>query len=87
MTPLTHLLAISATGYGAVIDGVLNIRTVTDSPNAAALNALHFLGFRMVSNCADRDCDCMVTALARLAPDVRIVPVSVQTINTPKVTA
>lgn len=77
MTPLTHLLATSATGYGAILDGVLNICTVTDSANAAALNALHFRGFRIISNCRDRDCTCMLTNLARLAPDVQIVAVSV----------
>jgi hypothetical protein len=87
MTTLTHRLATSATGYGAIIDGILNICTVTDTANAAALNALYFRGFQVQSTCRDRDCDCIVKTLARLAPDVRIVPVSVQTTDTPKVTA
>jgi len=75
---LSQRLATSATGYSAVIDGILDIRTVTETPNAAALNALFAKGFRVASNCNDRDCDCMVKALARILPDVKIVAVSVQ---------
>jgi hypothetical protein len=75
---LSHLLATSATGYGAVIDGILDIRTVTEAPNGAALNALYVKGFRITSSCQDQDCNCMVKILARLAPDVRLVAVSVQ---------
>lgn len=75
---LTQRLATTATGFGAVIDGILDIRTVTEAPNVAALNALHAKGFRILSNCQDRDCTCLVDLLAKLAPDVRLVPVSVQ---------
>lgn len=81
MTPLTHLLATSATGYGAIIDWVLNIRTITDSPNGVAINALHVRGFQILSTCTDRDCDCMVATLNRLCPDVKIAPVSVAVTN------
>ncbi len=75
---LTQRLATSATGYGAVIDGILDIRTVTDGPNGAALNALFVKGVNVVSNCIDRDCTCMVELLGRLHPDVKIVAVAVQ---------
>lgn len=71
-------LASSATGFGAVIDGVLNIRTVSDTQNAAALNALYILGFRIISNCEDTDCDCKVKLLSRLSPSTEIRRVTVE---------
>lgn len=71
-------LATSASGFGAVIDGVLNVRTVTDTRNAAALNALCVQGFRVVSTCEDRECDCLVKLMAQLMPTARIVPVRVE---------
>lgn len=74
---LSERLATSATGWGAVIDGVLNIRSVTETANMAALNAFALLGFA-VGGCADPDCDCVLQALSKLRPDVRIVPVSVE---------
>lgn len=78
LNPLAARLATTATGYGAVIDGILNIRTVTDGRNMAALNALVLSGHRVLSICHDPDCDCMVKALARIEPSVKIVPVNVQ---------
>jgi len=74
---LKDRLATTATGYGAVIDGVLNIRTVSDTRNAAALNALFVREFRVQTACFDTDCDCMVQLLTRLCPDMRLVPVTV----------
>lgn len=74
----TARLAASATGYGAVIDGVLNIRTVTESANMAAFNALYLAGYRILSNCADPDCDCKLRLLSQYRPDTRIVHVSVE---------
>lgn len=75
---LKELMATSATGYGAVIDGILNVRTVTDTANAAAFNALYLAGIGVLSNCTDRDCTCKVDLLARVRPDIKIVPVSVR---------
>lgn len=75
---LTQRLATTATGFGAVIDGILDIRTVTDGRNAAALNALFVKGTNVKSNCTDRDCTCLVELLGRLHPDVQIVAVAVQ---------
>jgi hypothetical protein len=78
---LADRLATTATGWGAVIDGVLNIRTVSDTVNAAALNALFVGGYRILSTCADTDCDCMVQVLGRLMPQVRLVRVKVEVEN------
>lgn len=75
---LTARLSNSATGYGAVIDGVLNIRTVTETANMAAFNALFLCRIAVLSDCRDPDCQCKLDLLARLRPDVKIVPVDVK---------
>lgn len=76
---LAARMASSATGWAAVIDGVLNIRTVGETANMAAVNALFISGFRVFSNCADPDCDCMVKALDRFMPNrVQLVRVKVE---------
>lgn len=71
-------MARQAHGHAAVIDGNLDIRTATAAPNWAAMNALHVLGFHVSTSCRDPECTCLVRALARLRPDVRIVPVTIQ---------
>lgn len=63
----------SATGYAAVIDGVLDVRTVADTKRGAVLNALGVCGIRMISNCNDPDCDCWIKALPRMRPGIDIV--------------
>jgi len=78
ISALTDLLATSATGWGAVIDGVLNIRTVTDTANAAAVNALYLSGINVLSNCRDSDCDCMVNVLAKMRPEIKLVRVKME---------
>ena len=75
---LTDLMATSCTGYGAVIDGVLDIRTVTETKNMAAVNALFMCGFGVATTCHDPDCDCKVKILEVMRPDVNLVPVKVQ---------
>lgn len=75
---LTTALAASATGFGAVIDGVLNIRTVSETRNMAAFNALYMRGFIVHRACQNPDCDCVVRMAARLIPGTRIVPVDVR---------
>lgn len=75
---LTERMSKTATGWAAVIDGVLNIRTVSHTANAAAVNALYVGGFRILSNCTDSDCDCMVRALSSLMPKAKLVRVSVE---------
>jgi hypothetical protein len=75
---LSARLGTSATGWGAIIDGVLNIRTVTDGRNAAALNALYIGGFAVHSACRNPDCDCMVRALEGLMSRAQLVPVTVR---------
>jgi len=76
--PLAHRLATTATGYGAVIGGILDVRTIMDSKNGAALNAIYATGRRVLSNCTDPDCDCKLTLLAQLEPSIRIVPVKIE---------
>lgn len=75
---LAARLATTATGYGAVIDGVLNIRTVTETANLAAFNALIVCGYGVRTSCLDPDCDCKVRLLAQVLPAVQIVPVAVE---------
>lgn len=80
---LAARLAASAHGWGAVIDGVLNIRTVTHTRNHAALNAIAIRGYTILGHCADPDCDCYVRFLAGRHPDDRIVPVTVRVVHEP----
>lgn len=75
---LERRLATTATGFGAVIGGVLNVRTVSDSRKSAAMNAVYAMGHSLVSSCADPDCGCLETTLTELFPDVRIVAVKVE---------
>lgn len=78
---LTASMARTSAGYAAVIDGLLNVKTTSETANAAAFNALHLLGhgWRAVfSGCSDIDCDCKVRLLAEICPDVKIVPVKVE---------
>ena len=67
----------TTTGYGAVMDGMLSIQTVTHSRNAAALNAFYIHG-HYVQSCDDPSCDCVVKALAEFYPNDRIVAVTVR---------
>jgi len=78
ISALTARLATTASGWAAVIDGVLNIRTVTDSANAAAINALYLSGINVISNCRDSDCDCMVNVLTKMKPEIKLVPVTLE---------
>lgn len=71
-------MATSCTGYGAVIDGVLDVRTVSESKNMAALAALSCCGYGVATTCHDPDCSCKVDILKVMRPDVVLVPVKVQ---------
>lgn len=75
---LTAKLAESATGYGAIINGVLDPRTVTAYRNGAALNAMYVLGTNIISSCQDPACECMVELLKRLGLPAEIVPVRIE---------
>lgn len=75
---LAARMALSAHGFGAVIAGILDIRTVTDSRRSAALNALYVVGINPIVECNDPDCECVERGLARLRPDIKIVPVVVE---------
>lgn len=77
MQSITANLAKQGSGYAAIIDGVLNVRTVSDSEKGTALNALWAVGFYVQGNCQDPDCDCTIRLLQKARPDIRIVPVNV----------
>lgn len=70
-------LSSTADGYAAVIDGVLNIRTVADSRNGAAVNAAYLSGYAVLRTCNDPGCDCLARLLQGVRPDIKIVPVTV----------
>lgn len=76
---LKAAIATSATGFAAIIDGAMDIRTIGGTKNSAAFAVLTVKSRRMViSTCSDPGCDCLVKVLAENYPDVRIVAVSVQ---------
>lgn len=75
---LQELMATTATGWAAVIGGVLNVRTVTDTANACALNALYAGGFPVLATCQDPGCDCLVKLMKQLMPDAQLVQVAVK---------
>ena len=76
---ITESMASNATGYCAVIDGVLDIRTASNTQNSAALNALFTCGYEVTSMCKDPDtCDCIVKILEGLEPNAKIVAVTIK---------
>lgn len=78
---LAQRLATSATGYAAVTDGVLDLRTVAPDQNSTAYLAIGLAGMRILSNCRDPGCDCRVRLMERLLPESKIVTVSVEVTN------
>lgn len=54
---LVEAMGTTAEGYGAIIDGILNIRTVTDTRGGAAMNALYICGYHVIG-CNDPECTC-----------------------------
>ena len=72
-------MAVSATGYGAIINGFLDIQTITDTRKGCAINAILIASNRsFAAVCEDPACDCAERILGERFPGVRIVPVSVQ---------
>lgn len=83
--PLIKSLAATATGYAAVIDGVLDIRTAADNEKGAAINALSVLGVPLIilaMSCNDPECDYTLKMLAQVAKQrkrtVEIVTVKIE---------
>lgn len=75
---LTEAMATSATGYAAVIDGVLDIRTTSDNLKGATIYALRGLGYVILVGCPDPECDCILRNLPpELKDRIEIVAVSV----------
>jgi len=75
-------MAIGATGFGAIINGILDIHTVSDTRKACAVNAIWIASGRRLSlACEDPACGCFEGILALQFPGVSIVPVSVQVVQ------
>lgn len=74
-------LATKAEGYAAVIDGVLNLATVSDTQNAAAVKAAVMQGIFLAGACNDPACDCMARGFERIRTNTRIVAVKVEVGN------
>ena len=74
-------MATSAPAWAALIDGKIDVRSVTSGRNHAALNALHIAGFAVLSGCRDPDCECFVRMLGNYRPDIKIIPVTVRADN------
>lgn len=77
-TSLATRLATTGTGFAAVIDGILDVRTISDTANDAAMNALLIKGTMAFATCTDPACDCVVKGLAKLMPSAKIVAVRVE---------
>mgnify|MGYP003495552511 CR=1 FL=1 len=71
------VLATFATGYAAVIGGVLDIRTIRHDKQATAQAAFLAKGVLMMPSCLDVSCDCVVRKLAEVLPEIKLVAVSV----------
>lgn len=79
---LKSSFATSATGWGAVIDGMLDIRTIAEEKKLAAYNALIAkTNTIFVPTCRDPDCDCLIKILAEKFPAVKLVQVRVEAIT------
>lgn len=74
---LTERLANSATGFAAVVDGLLLIGTAAETKNGVALNVLYRFGYP-IFGCSDPDCECYIHGLRSVRPDVLIVPIRVE---------
>jgi hypothetical protein len=79
---LTKSIATTATGYAAIINGVLDMTTASDSRRAAAMKGLIIAGVHplvvMHTDCQDPGCGCMEEWLKDRYPDSRIVAVKVE---------
>lgn len=68
----------SGHSHAAVIDDILDVRTINDTRNGAADNAFWVSGLAAVSTCRNPDSECMVRLLAIARPAIRLVPVVVE---------
>lgn len=75
---LNDMLATSGTGWAAVIGGVMDVRTVSDSKNMCAYSAMMACGVYVINDCDDPDCDCKIRILQGFRPDVKLVPVKIE---------
>lgn len=78
VSDLAQRLASSATGYAVVKDGVLDVRTVTDTPGDSARVGFSLNGYVIHTNCTDPDCDCSVRIMPEVMPSAKVVRVKVE---------
>lgn len=81
LSNLNMRMANTATGWAAVIDGVLDARTVTIDKRGAAINAFFAKGIMVIATCRDEDCNCMIEKLGHRFPSIKLVPVTVAVSN------
>lgn len=72
-------MATSAVGYAVVVDGVLNVNTVSESEVKAAQFELIGRGFLFIP-CDKPDCRCIVCMMEKTIPGAKIVTVVVAVI-------
>ena len=79
---LTKSIATTATGYAAVINGALDIGSVSPTKQSAAVKGLVAAGVPafavMLMQCEKEDCDCMVKTFEERAVGGRIVSIKVE---------
>jgi hypothetical protein len=79
---LTKSMATTATGYAAVLNGVLDATTTSASRKSAAMKALVASGVPafavMLLGCDKDGCDCVEKAFVAEVDGGRIVPVKVE---------
>ena len=81
---LTKSIATTATGYAAIINGALDMTTISDSRRLAAMKGMTKAGVPpaivLLVDCKNDDCDCMEKKLADAFPGSRIVAVKVEVV-------
>lgn len=75
---ISELLATTATGWCVVFDGIMDIRTMSDTGKTAALCGLAVCGYGIVDPCENEKCDCTIQILYKMVPNAKIVPVKVE---------
>jgi hypothetical protein len=79
---LTKSIATTATGYAAVINGVLDVATTSSSRKSAAMNGLISSGLPhlavILMDCGNDNCDCLAKTFEAEVAGGRIVQVKVE---------
>ena len=79
---ITKGLATQATGFACVIDGVLDMRTISDTAKGCAARTIGLtmgpLAAMISYRCQDPTCDCTVKALKTEVPNARLVAIEIK---------